>query len=264
MGFLDKILGAVTGSAGTAAANGLTREQAQLLKQAFEPLEKAGKELPQKGAAFLVDGTQETVLLDLQAAKSFEPGQLLGAPGRLRWGYSNHQNKALEKIGNQSLEQRGRFYASVDAIAPALDVLVRLGKLLAAADGGQSLEHPGAPVPDWLQYLINDAVFASFNKSSSSNAAERDLAKHRPAWNVHLIAALLAHEGLDPHIALQEVFERKGLDSWYHDRLDGLVEALPLPTTCAASATPPRRCPQSCRPRAAFCWPGASARTRRF
>jgi hypothetical protein len=92
MGFLDKILGAVTGSAGTAAANGLTREQAQLLKQAFEPLEKAGKELPQKGAAFLVDGTQETVLLDLQAAKSFEPGQLLGAPGRLRWGYSNHQN----------------------------------------------------------------------------------------------------------------------------------------------------------------------------
>ncbi|MEJ1127970.1 DUF4132 domain-containing protein [Variovorax sp. CCNWLW225] len=225
MGFLDKILGAVTGGAGTAAANGLTREQAQLLKQAFEPLEKAGKELPDKAAAFLVDGTQETVLLDLQAARSFEPGQLLGAPGRLRWGYSNYQNKPLEKIGNQSLEQRGRFYASVDAGAPPLDVLVRLGKVLAAADGGQSLEHPGAPVPEWLQYLVNDAVFASFNKSSSSNAAERDLAKHRPAWNVHLIAALLAHEGLDPHIALQEVFERKGLDSWYHDRLDGLVEA---------------------------------------
>jgi hypothetical protein len=226
MGFLDKIVGAVTGgaSARAAAASGLTREQAQWLTQAVESFEKAGKELPARAAAFLVDGTQETVLLDLQAARSFEPGQLLGDPGRLRWGFSNYQNKPLEKIGNNSLEQRGRFYASIDAAAPPLDVLVRLGKLLAAADGGRSLEHPGAAVPDWLQYLVNDAVFATFNKGGS-NTSDRDLAKHRPAWNVRLIATLLAHEGLDPQLALQEVFERKGLDSWYHDRLEGIVDA---------------------------------------
>ena len=222
MGFLDKILGAVTGGASHAAGNGLTREQAQLLKQAVEPFEKAGKELPDKAAAFLIDGTQETVLLDLQAARVSEPGQLLGNPGRLRWAFSNYQNKPLQKIGEASLSARARFYASIDAKAPPLDVLVRLGKLLAAADGGQSLEHPGAAVPDWLQYLVNDAVFASFNQG---NGKETDLARQRPAWNVHLFAALLAHEGLDPDLALQEVFERKNLDSWYHDRLDGVVKS---------------------------------------
>jgi HEAT repeat protein len=224
MGFLDKIVGAVTGgaSARAAAASGLTREQAQWLTQAVESFEKAGKELPARAAAFLVDGTQETVLLDLQAARSFEPGQLLGNPGRLRWSFNNYQNKPLQKIGESSLAVRERFYASIDAKAPPLDVLVRLGKLLAAADGGTSLEHPGAPVPDWLQYLVNDAVFASFNKNGSN---DRDLAKHRPAWSIHLIAALLAHEGLDAHLALQEAFERKGLDSWYQDRLEGIVDA---------------------------------------
>jgi HEAT repeat protein len=224
MGFLDKIVGAVTGgaSARAAAANGLTREQAQWLTQAVESFENAGKELPAKAAAFLVDGMQETVLLDLQAARSSDPGQLLGNPGRLRWAFNNYQNKPLQKIGEASLAARERFYASIDAKAPPLDVLVRLGKLLAAADGGQSLEHPGAPVPDWLQYLVNDAVFASF---TTNGANDRDPAKHRPAWNVHLIAALLAHEGLDADLALQEVFERKGLDSWYHDRLAVLVDA---------------------------------------
>ncbi|MDH6592419.1 HEAT repeat protein [Variovorax sp. TBS-050B] len=221
MGFLDRILGAVTGHAGT-AASGLTREQAQFLRQAFEGFEKAGKELPEKAAAFVIEGTQETVLLDLQGAQAFEPGQLLGNPGRLRWAFSNYQNKPLQKTGEASLKARAQFYASIDAKAPPLDVLVRLGKLLAAADGGQSLEHPGAPMPDWLQYLVNDAVYASFNQG---HGKEIDLARERPAWTVRLFAALLAHEGLDPDLALQLVFERKNLDSWYHDRLDGVLKA---------------------------------------
>ncbi len=222
MGFLDRILGAVTGGSGAAAANGLTREQAQYLKQAVENFEKAGKELPDKAAAFLVEGTHEAVLLDLQAARPFEPGQLLGNPGRLRWAFNNYQNKPLQKLGEASLKARAQFYAAIDAKAPPLDVLVRLGKLLAAADGGRSLEHPGAPVPDWLQYLVNDAVYASFNLG---HGKEIDLAKERPAWTVRLFAALLAHEGLDPDLALQIVFERKDLDSWYHDRLDGVLKA---------------------------------------
>lgn len=220
MGFLEKILGAITGA--STAHGGLSREQLNLLKQAFEPLDKAG--IGDKALAFVVDGTQETVLLDLQNAHSVEPDKLLGEPGRLRWGYYNHQDKAQQTLGEKSLAGRARFYGTLGADAP-IDVLVRLGKLLAAADGGKSLEHPGAPVPDWLQYLVNDALHASFDKSQSNN---RDIAKTRPAWTTDLIARLLAAEGLDETLALQLALERKGVGSYYQDRLDGLLQPAAL------------------------------------
>lgn len=221
MGFLDKILGAVTGiAAASASAGGWTREQANLLKQALEPLEKAGAGLPDKALAFLFEGTHETVLLDLQNAGASEPGHLLGDPGRLRWRFGNWQNKALQPVGEKSLAGRARFYGTIDAKAPPLELLVRLGKLLAAADGGKSLDNTGAPVPEWLHYLVNDAVFASFN----AHSAQTDLGKTRPAWDLGLVARLLAQEGLDPMLALQVVFERKGLADYYHDRLDGIVQ----------------------------------------
>lgn len=226
MGLLDKIVGAVTGRSGN-DANGLNSAQHNLLRQAMEPLDKAAPGLADKALAFVADGTHESVLLELAAPHALEPGQLLGAPGRLRWGFYLYNDKPLEAAGKKSLAGRSAFYASIAPDQPPLALLVRLGKLLAAADAGKSLEHPGAPVPDWLQYLVNDAIHASF-KDGNSN--KQELGKERAAWTVDLVAGLLAEEGLDGTLALQLVFERKGLDSYYHDRLGALVKSPALAT----------------------------------
>ncbi len=223
MSFFDRILNALTGS--NTGTHGLDREQASLLRQALEPLDKAGNELGTRALEFILEGTQESVLLELPSASAPQgkPGELLGNPGRMRWGFNLYNQKELEKLGKASLAARARLYASISSDTPPLDVLARLGKVLAAADAGQSLEHPGAPVPDWLQYLVNDAVFGSFN-----DRAQKTLDKTRPAWTVALIARLLAHDDQDEALALQVVFERKGLDSYYHDHLDGLVSPTAL------------------------------------
>ncbi len=220
MSFLTRWFGAAASSAKPGDAR--LRAQAELLKQACDVLGKTVPGLADKALAYLLDGTGESVLLELQQPGTPEFGELLGRPGRLQWSFYAHQldKETLGSIG-KAMEARGKFYASVTAEEPPLDVLIRLGKLLAAADAGKQLVHPGAPVPDWLQYLINDAVFASFN----GGGAQKELEKNRPAWTIELIARLLAHEDLDETLALQEVFERKDLGSYYHDRLDGLTHA---------------------------------------
>lgn len=224
MGLLDKLVNAVKDQIGAGGIGGLSAQQAKNLRQALEPLDSAVAGLGDKAATFVTDGTQEAVLLDLQAAQGKEPGRLLGDPGRLRWGFHRSGDKKLETVAHSSMTSRAAWYASVDQTTP-LDPLVRLGKVLAAADAGKSLEHPGAAVPDWLQYLVNDAVHASYKEG---NRSKHDPGKERPAWDVYLIERLLAHEGLDERLALHVIFERKGLDSYYHDRLDGLVKSAAL------------------------------------
>lgn len=221
MGLLNKIVKAVTGRSDERQPSDLTIQQQDLLRQALEPLDKAAEGLADKALAFVTEGTQEIVLIAMQSPYAIEPGQLLGAPGRLRWSFSLWDNSPLEALGTKSLVARGALYSSITAATPPLAELVRLGKLLAAADAGKSLEHPGAPVPHWVQYLVNDALHASFKDGGK----KPDLSKARPAWTVQLLAQLLAHDGLDPSLALQVVFERKNLDSYYHDRLDGLLNA---------------------------------------
>lgn len=224
MGLINKLKNAVKEQFGVGGIAGLSAQQTMNLRQALEPLNTAVAGLGDKAATFVTEGTQETVLLDLQAAQGKEPGHLLGDPGRLRWGFNRYDDKKLETLAHTGMAHRAAWYASVDQTTP-LDPLVRLGKVLAAADAGKSLEHPGAAVPDWLQYLVNDAVFASYK---DGNRSKHDPAKERPAWDVYLIERLLAHEGLDQRLALHVIFERKGLDSYYHDRLDSLVNSTAL------------------------------------
>ncbi len=222
MGVLDRILGALTGgTASMANAAGVTREQASLLTQGLQPLEKISASLPANAMAYLLEGSHETVLLALQQAAAQSPEELLGKPGRLRWQYYNHNDKASLALAKASLAARSKFYASIEPGSPPLDLLVRLGKLMAAADGGRGLEHPGAPVPPWLQILVNDAFFAAFD----SHSLPGDFAKQRPAWNIALVARLLEQDGLDPLLALQEAFERKDMETHYSsDNLKPLVE----------------------------------------
>ena len=223
MGVLDRILGALSGgiNASTASAAGVTRDQANLLAQSLQPLEKITPPVLDQVLAFVLDGSNATVLLTLQQAGAQEPESLLGKPGRLRWKFHNWNDKAVLALGQASLASRSKFYASIDPAKPPLELLIRLGKLMAAVDGGRSLEHPGAPIPDWLQILVNDAFFASFDDQGK----QKEFAKLRPAWDVSLVARLLEQEAMDPLLALQVVFERKAPDDYGGDQLEPLMNA---------------------------------------
>ncbi|WP_212742567.1 DUF4132 domain-containing protein [Rudaea sp. 3F27F6] len=216
---MNKLIRAVAGqSTGAGSDEKLDKRLVGALKQALESFDKVKPSLSQKALAFVLYGSYEDVLIGVQNA---DLNELLGRPGRLRWNFHNHNDKDAAAIAKKSMAARSEFYERIDVQNPPLDVLVRLGKLFASIDNGKSLDHPGAPTPPWLQYLINDAIFASFNDHN----APKDLDKKRPAWTIDLIANLLAHEGLDETIALQEVFERKDLDGYYHNRLEALVRA---------------------------------------
>ncbi len=224
MGLLDKIVGALSGgvSGAVASAAGVTREQAQLLSQSLQPLARIAPDLPERALAYALEGRHEDVLLALQGAAAANPETLLGRPGRIRQGIHIYNDKPLKALVDASLANRSKFHASIDAARPPLDVLVRLGKLMAAADGGRGLARTCPAAPEWLQILVNDAIFASFNEYQ----VPKDVAQKRPAWTIALVAQLLQADGLDPLLALQVAFARDEADgAYYRDSLQYLTDA---------------------------------------
>ena len=204
-------------------ADGLSPAQQKWLEEAFASLAPAGKSLPGKAMRYLLEGVDEEVLLDLQNASSPHPGILLGEPGRLRSSFYGYDNKVEEQNGESSLKARSAFYASLDADAMPHALMVRLGKLLHAADCGKSLESAGSLAPAWCEYLVNDALFASFNRSWISSDEQKAMARDRRAFTVPNLAIMLKLEGAPDWRVLQLAFERDALDNYYHDRLEFLV-----------------------------------------
>ncbi len=204
-------------------SDGLSSAQQKLLSEAFASLAPAGKNLPAKAMRYLLEGVDEDVLLDLQNAGSPHPGILLGEPGRLRSSFSGYDNKVEEKNGESSLKARSAFYATLDAETMPHALMVRLGKLLQSADGRKSLEPMGSLVPDWCDYLVNDALYASFNRSWLSSDDKKAFPHDRRAFTVPNLAIMLELEGVPDWQVLQLAFERNGLDNYYQDRLDFLI-----------------------------------------
>ena len=174
------------------------------LEAGLKSLATIDKGLWQRSCAFVLRGEQEIVLQQLQQA-SAEAAILLGHAGRIGgafyWSGISDKQTRLARAGQLA---RDRFYAMLAADSLSPTMLVRLGKLLAAADQGQSLESTGANVPEWLHYLVSDALFgscaATHQEATSAN---------RPAWNVRLLMRLLAAEDLPEANALELVFERR-------------------------------------------------------
>ena len=136
MGLLDKMVKAVLGSTAS-AAGALTSSQINLLRQTMEPLGTlSAPRMAERALAFVTEGTEEGVLLDLAAVTPAEVcSNLLGQPGRLRWGFhSGYNNKKSSNGGEKSLAGRAAFYDSVATDPVPLDVIVRLGQVLAAGD----------------------------------------------------------------------------------------------------------------------------------
>jgi len=186
------------------------------LHAAFAVLDQLAVGLAARVAGYVVDGSEPDVLLALPS-HALDAGEMLGKPGRVRNHYREHYqpNARLALAAESALRARDSFYRTQSA---QVAQLVRLGHVLAAADGGRSLERTGAQMPDWLHYLLNDALWATL--PDSPGALEFDaLAAARPAWDIRLLRALLADAGLPQSMALPIVFERSEVRDRYHKQI---------------------------------------------
>ena len=210
------------------ARNALSSD-ASLLRQSLGILAHLDSALATRATAYVLDGSEAAVLLDLRA-RSAEACDLLGRPGRACWGYyqGGVGDKKLQDAVDASLAARNAFYKRIGTSPDEMALLVRLGHVLEAGDQGQSLQRTGSTAPDWLQYVLNDALWATF----PSNARPQDedkLGFQRPAWDIRLLRALLDAAGLPQGMALVIVFERKGIDSYFQKQVfERLLASGPL------------------------------------
>lgn len=188
-------------------------EQVAALELGLKGLSLIDKDLWQRTCAFVLQGEHPIVLQELVQAGS-RAATLLGHPGRLSHVFFAIGTTDKEaKLARAGLVARAQFYALLDADTLSPAMLVRLGKVLAAADQGQSFEPTGADVPDWLHYLVNDALFAT-----CSETREDATSSNRRAWNVRLLMRLLAAEDLPQAAALELVFERRHVADYMMER----------------------------------------------
>lgn len=174
------------------------------LERGLKGLASIDKTLWQDSCVFVLGGEHSATLQKLRHGGA-RTAAVLGHPGRLSHSFfaigTSDEDARQARAG---LVARDALYAAPDTGALSPACLVRLGKVLEAADHGLSFAPTGANVPDWLHYLVNDALFAT--RSPTRDEATAD---NRPAWDVRLVARLLEADGLSPDPALELVFERR-------------------------------------------------------
>jgi hypothetical protein len=187
--------------------------EASLIRQGLGGLDHIDKDIAARAVAFVASGADPEVLVELRA-KAGDAGRLLGNPGRLKWSFpGNQKDSEADRAAAGSMAGRHALYQRVEHGSANIALLARLGKVLEAADQGRQIDHTGASMPEWLQYLLNDALWASFPDTDGARKQEG-----RPAWDVTLLAAILQHEELPGAMTLPIVFERRALDSYYHEQ----------------------------------------------
>lgn len=193
------------------------------VREALGPLDLAQRGLGSRVTGFVLHGTDPEVLLHLpQVAGSPTPAEVLGRPGRLRWHYHVHGDQAAA-AARVSLAARAALFTGLPAEHPGeatIEVLVRLGKALAATVAPGDVDDPGAGAPTWLQALVNDMVFGAHERIGHRQTPRV------PGVHLHLVDALLsADDRPDPALVLRIGFERKGVDSYYQGHLAPLVSS---------------------------------------
>lgn len=192
--------------------------EAALVRQILLPLNRIDAVLGRRALDYVSDGSEATVLAEL-AQHAARASELLGKPGRLRWSFSAaNDDRQVSAEVEDGMAARHALYRRIEIKPADLALLERLGRLFEAADAGQSLDRSTEAAPDWLQYVLNDALWGTLPSDTDARDSARLLAA-RPAWDIRLLRALLAAAGLPQGLALNIVFERRGIDSYYHDQV---------------------------------------------
>ena len=186
-----------------------------VLEKSLEALNSVEAGLGGRAYTFILKGEQDSVLLEL-AKHNGNLGEWLGKPGQGNAWFHSSNPKAKEH-GTTSRKERGQFYRLVTADQTL--VLVRLGKILAAADQGQALDKSaGDRPPEWMQYLMNDVLT---NQSSDSRNKE-SLQTAYPWLSALRLHQMLESDERDGTLALDLIFGRKNLK--YGSRVSELLE----------------------------------------
>lgn len=167
--------------------------------------------LATRAATYVISGRDETVLLDLGKVAAEEAVVLLDQPATLGWWYpsGNVRNDAQKhkKRINAAANARARLYIVTPETDPL--ALARFGKVLAAACQGANLVRI-AKVPDWLLYLVVDALHTTVK--NLGNKHSEDMRKH---WTFDLLVRLLAVDELPADDALLLILDRRDLDHYH-------------------------------------------------
>lgn len=189
---------------------------AALIEQILLPLGRIDAALSRRAIAYITDGSEATVLAEL-AQHAAQAGVLLGKPGRLRWRFSAaHDDREVGAEVEDGMAARHALYQRLEVKPATMVLLERLGRLFEAADAGQSLDRTGSSAPDWLLYVLNDALWGTLPADTDARAPAALLAA-RPAWDIVLLRALLAESGLPQALALNIVFERQETALYHND-----------------------------------------------
>lgn len=193
----ERIKNALSGKGGQSAT-------AALFSDALQPLKGVSAELHQRSVAFITEGEDPTVLLDLAAQPAGLAYRLLAHPGDLEPWYwvQDDVAKILQQLdiiprSSRSHDRAERIHGLRDKAyrsdAPSVIQWIRLARLFEAVNPTPNRSSKAVPV--WFTALTNDLV-ASAHSVKSGPSKQSDLLTTRPLWTADRLASMLSEEGV--------------------------------------------------------------------
>ncbi|TAI86132.1 DUF4132 domain-containing protein [Pectobacterium versatile] len=190
-----------------------------LLQESLLPLAELDKTLPKKIFHYVMMGTEPEVLYALNQLDSDKTVVLLDKPGSVDWYYvqnNSFNSSEYSKIIRQARNARYKLYSMVGQ-GLTNEQTVRFAKVLAAACQNKNIKIITDEVPNWMVYLLCDALATTLKSTSN----EKLKLKHRADWSVQLLADLVASEQHDENgeNILFAIFDRKEIGEYYSSEL---------------------------------------------
>ena len=190
-----------------------------LLQESLLPLAELDKTLPKKIFHYVMTGTEPEIVYTLNQLDSDKTVVLLDKPGSVDWYYvqnNSFNSSEYSKIIRQARNARYKLYSMVGQ-GLTNEQTVRFAKVLAAACQNKNIKIITDEVPNWMVYLLCDALATTLKSTSN----EKLKLKHRADWSVQLLADLVASEQHDENgeNILFAIFDRKEIGEYYSSEL---------------------------------------------
>ena len=230
------------GKIGLSTASTPATPFAKHVVESLEVLDILVPGLAERAATHVLSGQDEGVLLDLRKVPAEEAVVLLDMPATLGWWHPP-ATCATTRRSTEAHQRRRQRPRPALCRNPGTDVLAlaRFGKVLEAACQGANLVRV-AKVPDWLIYLVVDALHTTLKNLGNKHGDE--LRKH---WNLDLLVRLLAVDDLPADDALLLILDRRDLNEYHWRDLAGLPNLPGTGEYLLQHPPAPAPCPRGCR-----------------
>ncbi|AYG99605.1 DUF4132 domain-containing protein [Pectobacterium parmentieri] len=196
----------------------------KLLQESLLPLAEFDKTLPEKLFDYVMSGTEPEVVYTLNQLDADKATVLLDKPGTVDWWYvqnNSFNSNEYNKIIRQAINSRYKLYSEVGKELTN-EQIIRFAKVLAAVCQNKNIKVTTGEVPNWMIYLLCDALFTTL-KSTSNESLKL---MHRTGWRIQLLADLIASEqGHDKgESILFAIFDRAEISEHYISQLNIFFE----------------------------------------